>query len=220
MQGVQNAMHVVWNAYHHLTAIKKTNNTPNIQHQIYIIFCHSLSIDDVAMFVIIIIVHPPEDIELMKCLSYKFCRLCEKGKHILSVIHYTESESESESYIQYMGQCVFNLPISHMMIERIYTMSYYHQHIGIMNYCSLFRVTSLSIGMRCMSIYILTNTYVFITRLLLLNIGTSSTVPVTTIPIYCPSRHYGAMKCRCYSNTLVGDAVCHMLKYVLHPQIF
>ena len=37
------------------------------------------------------------------------------------------------SIIQYMGLCVFSLPISLVMIGRIYTLSYYHNQIGSMN---------------------------------------------------------------------------------------
>ena len=58
--------------------------------------------------------------------------------------------------IQYIGLCVFNLPISLVMIERIYTLSYYHHQIGSVNYYPLFRVRSWNNGMRCMSLYILT----------------------------------------------------------------
>ena len=57
--------------------------------------------------------------------------------------------------IQYMGLCVFILPISLVMIERIYTLSYYHHQMGSMNYYPLFRVRSWNNGMRCMSLYIL-----------------------------------------------------------------
>ena len=41
------------------------------------------------------------------------------------------------------------------MIERIYTLSYYHNQIGSMNYYPLFRVRSWNNSMRCMSLYIL-----------------------------------------------------------------
>ena len=58
------------------------------------------------------------------------------------------------SIIQYMGLCVFSLPIPLVMIERIYTLSYYHQ-IGSMNYYPLFRVRSWNNGMRCMTLSIL-----------------------------------------------------------------
>ena len=61
------------------------------------------------------------------------------------------------SIIQYMGLCVFSLPISFVMIERIYiyTLSYYHHQIGSMDYYPLFRVMAWNNGMRCMSFYIL-----------------------------------------------------------------
>ena len=83
-----------------------------------------------------------EDIELMKCLSDIFCRVC-KIKLIFPIIHYT-----------IYGLCVFSLPISLVMIERIYTLSYYHHQIGSMNYYPLFRVRSWNNGMGCMSLYI------------------------------------------------------------------
>ena len=54
-----------------------------------------------------------------------------------------------------MGLCVFSLPISLVMIEMIYTLSYYHHQIGSMNYYPLFRARSWNNGMRCMSIFLL-----------------------------------------------------------------
>ena len=63
------------------------------------------------------------------------------------------------SIIQYMGLCIFSLPISVVMIERIYTLSYYHHQIGSMNYYPLFRVRSWNNGMSCMSLYILMNSW-------------------------------------------------------------
>ena len=59
------------------------------------------------------------------------------------------------SIIQYMGMCVFSLPISLVMIEMIYTLSYYHHQIRSMNYYPLFRARSSNNGMRCMSIFLL-----------------------------------------------------------------
>ena len=54
-----------------------------------------------------------------------------------------------------MGLCVFSLPISLVIIEIIYTLSYYHHQIGSMTYYPLFRVRSWNNGMRCLSLYIL-----------------------------------------------------------------
>ena len=65
--------------------------------------------------------------------------------------------------IQYVGLCVFSLPISFDW-ENIYTLSYYHHQIGNMNYYPLFRVRSWNNCMRCMSFYILmawSNQYFF-----------------------------------------------------------
>ena len=52
----------------------------------------------------------------------------------------------SVTIIQYMRLCVFSLPISLMVIERIYES---------MNYYPLFRVTSWNNDMRCMPLYII-----------------------------------------------------------------
>ena len=60
-----------------------------------------------------------------------------------------------QSIIRYVGLCVFSLPTPLLMIERIYTLSYYHHQIGSMNYDPLFRVRSWNNGVRCMSFYIL-----------------------------------------------------------------
>ena len=78
-------------------------------------------------------------------------------RYILSSVWVRLSIFSQLSIIQYMGLCVFSLPISLVMIERIhvYTLSYYHHQIGSMNYYPLFRVRSWNNGMRCMSLYIL-----------------------------------------------------------------
>ena len=54
-----------------------------------------------------------EDIELMKCLSDIFCRVWEWDKAYSLIL----------SIIQYMGLCVCSLPISPVIIERIYTVT-------------------------------------------------------------------------------------------------
>ena len=57
---------------------------------------------------------------------------------------------------QYMGLCVFSLPISLVTIERIYTLSYYIHQIGsIRNYHPLFRVRSWTMVCPvCLSIFL------------------------------------------------------------------
>ena len=84
-------------------------------------------------------------IELIKCLSGIFCRVC-KIKHILSVIHYTVCEAVCFQFT--------HLPCDDW--ENMYTFSYHHHHIGSMNYYPSFRVRSWNNGVRCMSFYILT----------------------------------------------------------------
>ena len=77
--------------------------------------------------------------------------------YILSSVRVRLSIFSQLSIIQYMGLCVFSLPISLVMVERIYTLSYYHHKIGSMNFYSWFRVRSWNNGMPCMSLYILMN---------------------------------------------------------------
>ena len=85
-----------------------------------------------------------EDIETIKCLSY-----------ILSSVWVRLNIFSQLSIAHHMGLCGFSLPISLMMAEQIYTLSYYHHQIGSMNYYPLFRVRSWNNGMHCMSLYIL-----------------------------------------------------------------
>ena len=67
-----------------------------------------------------------------------------------------------------MGLCVFSLPNSPVMIERMCTLSYYHHRTGSMNHEPLFRVRSWNNGMRCMSYYVLI----------------SDPIKVTNVPIF------------------------------------
>ena len=52
------------------------------------------------------------------------------------------------SIIQYMGLCVFSLPISLVMIGRIYTLSYYHNQIGSMGHKTMVCTVCLYILMQ------------------------------------------------------------------------
>ena len=54
-------------------------------------------------------------------------------RYILSSVWIRLSTFSQLSIIQYMGLCVFSLPISLVLIERIYALSYYHHQIGSMN---------------------------------------------------------------------------------------
>ena len=77
-------------------------------------------------------------------------------RYILSSVWVRLSIFSPLSIIQYMGLCVFSLPVSLVMIEMIYTLSYYHHQIGSMNYYPLFRARwSWNNGMRCMPIFLL-----------------------------------------------------------------
>ena len=78
-------------------------------------------------------------------------------RYILSSVWVRLSIFSQLSIIQYTGLCVFSLPISLVMIEGIYTLSYCHHQIGSMNYYPLFRVRSWNNGMRCVSLYILSD---------------------------------------------------------------
>ena len=72
-------------------------------------------------------------------------------RYILSSVWVRLSIFSLLSIIQYVGLYVFSLPISLVMIERIYILC----EIGSMNYYPLFRVRSWNNGVRCMSFYIL-----------------------------------------------------------------
>ena len=78
-------------------------------------------------------------------------------RYILSSVWITLSIFSQLSIMQCKGLCILNLPISLVMIERIYTLSYYHNQIGSVNYYPLFRVRSWNNGMRFMSLYILSD---------------------------------------------------------------
>ena len=82
-----------------------------------------------------------ESIELLKCLLDTFClEFVSKIKSILSII-----------FMQYLGLCVFSLPITlYDDCENTCTLSCYHHQIGSMTPLPLSRVRTLNNGMRCM----------------------------------------------------------------------
>ena len=83
--------------------------------------------------------------------------------YILSSVWVRLSIFSQLSIIQYVGLCVFSLPISLVMIEiiyiYIYTLSYHHHQIRSLNYYPLFRVRSSNNCMHCLSFYILMGVY-------------------------------------------------------------
>ena len=80
---------------------------------------------------------------VLACRSYSFiCTLHYLIITILLVIHYT-----------IYGAVWFQFSHFLVIIEKIYTLSYYHRQIGSMNYYMLFRARSWNSGMRCMSLY-------------------------------------------------------------------
>ena len=85
-----------------------------------------------------------EDIVLIKCLSDIFCRVWVRWSIF------------SQLFITQCGAVCFQF--THFPCddwENIYTLSYYHHQIGIMNYYPLLRVRSWNNGVRCMSFCIL-----------------------------------------------------------------
>ena len=78
-------------------------------------------------------------------------------RYILSSVWERLNIFSQLSIIEYVGLCVFSLPISLVMIEIIYTLSYYHHQIGSINYHPLFSDRPWNNGVRCMSLYILIN---------------------------------------------------------------
>ena len=110
--------------------------------------CFGLQIVFVCLYVTLCYYHHcanlSEDIELIKM----------PVRYSLSSVWVRLSIFPQLSSIQYMGMRVFSLPISLVMIEKIYTLSYYHNRTGSKNYYPLFRVMSWNNDMRCMSLSI------------------------------------------------------------------
>ena len=64
-------------------------------------------------------------------------------RYIVSSVWVRLSKFSQLFILQYLGLCVFSLPISLAMIERLYILlSYYHHQIRIMNHCPNFRARS------------------------------------------------------------------------------
>ena len=81
-----------------------------------------------------------EDIEFLKCLSDIFCRVCE----------WDQAYFLSYPLYNIQGCFFFSFPFSLVMIERIYTLLYYHDQIGSMTYYPLFRFRSQT----CYALYV------------------------------------------------------------------
>ena len=75
-------------------------------------------------------------------------------RYILSSVWAWLNTFAQLSIIQYMGLCVFSLPIFLVMTEWIYTLSYHHHQIWSMNYYPLFRVRSWNNGIRCIFLFL------------------------------------------------------------------
>ena len=80
-------------------------------------------------------------------------------RYDLSSVWVRLSISSQLSIIQHLGLCVFSLPISFVMIERIYMLCLIiiikSDELWSVNYYPLFRIRSWNNGMRCISLYIL-----------------------------------------------------------------
>ena len=99
------------------------------------------------------------------------------------------------SIIQYMGLYVFSLPVFLVMIEIIWTLSYYHHQIGSMNYYPLFRAKSWDNGMRCMSLYII----MIITRIIDFN---------DKFQKYCHGAQFGWGYCEILITLVTSGLAC------------
>ena len=136
----------------------------------YIIFCHLLHIHSgkigilfslllvqfmMSSNIIRLFVHNTISLSSLCKLIWRHWTYKMPVRYILSGVWVRLSIFSQLSIIQYMGLCVFSLPISLVMIKMIYTLSYYHHQIGSMNYHPLSRVRSWNNGMRCMSIFLL-----------------------------------------------------------------
>ena len=115
----------------------------------YIIFCHLLHIHSGktgSSNIIRLFAHNTISFSSLCKLIWRHWNYKKPVRYILSSVWVRLSIFSQLSIIQYMGLCVFSLPISLVMIEMIYTLSYYHHQIGSMNYYPLFRARSWNNG--------------------------------------------------------------------------
>ena len=114
----------------------------------YILICRSYSFVCTVHHLIIIIVQTYlKALNLQTASQIYSVEGVSKIKHILSVIHYTICGAVCFQFTHFSFDDWENI--------YIYTLSYYHNQIGSINYYSLFRVRSWKNGVRCMPFYIL-----------------------------------------------------------------
>ena len=99
---------------------------------------------DFVFFIIIVQFMMSANIRIRFCLQIVFVCLYITPSHY----HHCANLSEDIELIK----CLSDI-FCRVMIERMYTLSYYHHQTGSMNYYPLFRVRSWNNGMRCMSLY-------------------------------------------------------------------
>ena len=131
----------------------------------FIIFCHLLHIHFVFNIIVQFMMSANSRIRfglqiVFVCLyiTTSHYHHCAKLSEYIELIKWVRLSIFSQlSIIQIMELCVFSLPISLVMSERIYTLSYHHHHhqIESRNYYQSFRVRSWKSGIRCVSLYIL-----------------------------------------------------------------
>ena len=119
----------------------------------YVLACRLYSFVCTVHHLIIVIVQTyRKALNLQNACQIYFVECVSKIKHILSVIHYTICGTVCFQFTHFLSDD----------LDNIYTLSYYHHQIGRMNYYPLFRVRSWNNGVRCMSFYILTRSYIII----------------------------------------------------------
>ena len=129
----------------------------------HILACRSYSFVCTLHHLIIIIVQTYvqtylKTLNLWNACQIYFVECVSKIKHIISVIDYTICVAVCFQFTHFPCDDWDNL----------YTLSYDHHQIESMNYYPMFRVMSWNIGMRCMSLYILTHIIIIIIMIMMM----------------------------------------------------
>ena len=112
----------------------------------YVLSCRSYSfVCTVHRLTIIVVQTYLKALNLKNACQINFVECVSKLKHLLSVIHYTICRAVCFQFTRFSCDDWDN----------IYTLSYYHNQIGSINYYPLFRVRSRNNGCRCRPFYIL-----------------------------------------------------------------
>ena len=128
-------------------------------------------------------------------------------RYILSSVWVRLSIFSQLSIVQYMGLCVSSLPNFLEMIEKIYTLSFYHPHqVGSKSYYPLSRVRSWNNGMHCVSLYILIEIKTFSLTNLYLNVSSAKVAAILSRPqcVYVIGKTHITANCQSLCSSIIS----------------